>query len=85
MKIQIRIGRVDHNGYCGRDYHPVASDEGTNVIVWKLEALSYDTFDPVGPTTTSLEEDWETCLHCKRADGSLVEVMPHEVAAWEVV
>lgn len=94
--LKLTIGSVDHNGFCGRDHHPLASDEGTTVPV--LSVSSFDVFSddaelPIepasdapadivaalreaGPNSSSLQ-----CFTCVRPDGSLVEVMEHEVAA----
>lgn len=78
MKLQLRLRKVDHDGYCGRDHHPTDGDVGLVLTVVKTEAYSYDSCKLVDEHTP-LAEDWETTFICKRPDGTMVDVMPHEV------
>lgn len=93
--LMLTIGSIDRYGYCGRDHHPVPADEGTTVPVLSVssfDVFSDDLDQPVlpdsdapadvvaalrkaGPSASALH-----CFTCARPDGSLVEVMEHEVA-----
>lgn len=37
--MKAKIGRVDMNGYCGRDHHPDRTDEGLTVTVVKVSTM----------------------------------------------
>lgn len=39
MKIKIKIGTVDMDGYCGRELHPEREDEGAIGVLEKMERI----------------------------------------------
>jgi hypothetical protein len=78
MRLTFRIVRVDFDGYNGRDLHPTKKDEGTTVTLVSAQTYSYETSRLV-VAGTALSDEWETTLTCMRPDGTLVEMMPHEV------
>jgi hypothetical protein len=80
MKLYFRVHKVDMNGYLGRDRHPEASDVGTVVVLVFASSYNVEDGDLIDDEEgTSYGEEWETILTCMRPDGTLVELMPHEV------
>jgi len=78
MKLYLLIHHVDMDGYCGRDNHPSPRDADTIVALVSASSFTIAWAELVGPGTPP-EEDWETGLTCMRPDGTLVDLMPHEV------
>ena len=78
MKLYFLIHYVDMDGYLGRDNHPTPEDKGIVVALVSASSFTYSECALVGPGTPP-EEDWETAVTCMRQDGTLVDLMPHEV------
>jgi hypothetical protein len=67
MAMVLRIAKVDMDGYCGRDHHPTREMEGELVLVRKMEVEQWG------------DEPGYAVFYAVRFDGSLVELIGHEV------
>jgi hypothetical protein len=72
---ELLVGRIDPYGYNGRENHPSKTDEGTVVKVLRMEIEGLDEVDEV------LGDMSYAVWYCRRADGTPVELIEHEVKA----
>jgi hypothetical protein len=89
--MQLRIKRIDKDGFCGREHHPESSDIGLVVTVARLEALFGDNLDPlvvaVGSWLSVLqdfseEQNLDRIVYMWTGvteDNRILELMEHEV------
>jgi hypothetical protein len=45
MKMIVRVRQIDHDGFCGRDFHPTDDMVGMEARVIKAETFDLDAFD----------------------------------------
>jgi hypothetical protein len=83
MLVTLRITSVDMNGFCGRDHHPVPAMIGELVtLIGCAPVYSPAEVDEFRAEFTEADADAAARLMlytCRRADGSLVELVDFEV------
>jgi len=89
--MKLRIVKVDHDGYNGREHHPATTDQGLIVTPLKMEAWWNDP-DNLYPGEALVDgdlcadvkkgldqENHEILWTCVTDDGRTLELMSHEV------
>ena len=82
---KLRIIRVDHDGYNGRDYHPADSDIGLVVVpllmsgYWTNEDGDFQPLIIANMEQALDQEHHEMCWLCATTDGRTLELMSHEL------
>lgn len=86
LRITVTIGRVDMNGFCGRDHHPLPLMEGQDVQVHSITTWCEDGLEPLRPLDQSQNHgDMPfTVLEGITPDGVLVQLMEHEIIVGSV-
>lgn len=73
MKMMVRVRKIDHDGFTGRDFHPTDDMVGMEARVVKAETFDDGAFDE---TFGDLSYTVYTGV---LADDRVVELMEHEV------
>ena len=77
MKIEVKIGTVDMEGFCGRDLHPEPTDSGKTGELIKMETITDEQWWDGEPENSN---DFTFQLFTvKMDDGRLVEFVEFEV------
>ena len=78
--MRVKILRVDHFGYNGREYHPTIDDIGRCLLVLKAEAWCEDgpLVDHAAPESVPQDEIY-TVFECITVGGRKLELIDHEV------
>lgn len=80
MKIRVRVKKVDMDGFCGRDYHPLKVDEGKEGLVTSVDLVPGEPFH--AESTTPLDHPMQTAYQVFVVvldDGKTVELLGHEI------
>lgn len=78
--MRVKILRVDHYGYCGRENHPTDEDIGKCVIVLKAESWCEAGLLADQPNPEQIpQEEIYTVFECVTLGGKKLELMDHEV------
>ena len=70
MKLMLKIGKVDMDGYLGRDNHPAETDSGLTGEIINMTIIPEDFL---------LDEIVETKVFVVKLDDRYVEIVEHEV------
>lgn len=87
-KMTLRLVRVDHNGFCGRDFHPDDDMIGQTVRVTKMVTYDGDSNEELNladPEQAGGTDHDYTVFFGVTEDGRAVEVMDHEAEVVEFV
>jgi hypothetical protein len=81
LSIHVRIVCVDHNGFCGRDFHPGDEHVGRIANVLSITVLDSDGMPVVDPTDQMMAtEDCLRLFTCTMIDEpELLQLMEHEI------